>query len=98
MALEIPPHAAQVEFQTSFCIISVEVLLLRSAQKYCLRHISGGGITQWDKRLATNWSVRGSNSPIHVADRSRARVCGYSLPEVEGLNPAGVMDISVVEG
>ena len=34
--------------------------------------------------------------PIPVAERSKARVCGRSLPGVTGSNPAGSMDICVV--
>ena len=34
--------------------------------------------------------------PIPVAERSKARVCGRSLAEVAGSNPAGDMDVCVV--
>ena len=31
-----------------------------------------------------------------MAERSKACVCGHSLPETAGLNPAEVMDVSLV--
>ena len=41
-------------------------------------------------------TVRSSNLPIPVAERSKARVHGRSLAEVAGSNPAGGMDVCVV--
>ena len=34
--------------------------------------------------------------PVPVAERSKARVCGRSLAETEGSNPAGGMDVCVL--
>jgi hypothetical protein len=40
--------------------------------------------------------VLGSNPPIPVAERCKARVCGRLLAGVTGLNPTGGMDVCVV--
>ena len=54
------------------------------------------GIAQSACRLATRWTVRGSNSPIPVAEGSEASVCGHLLAGIVGSNPAGGMDVRVV--
>ena len=54
------------------------------------------GIAQSVWQLARGWTVRGSNSPVPVPERSDARVCGHSLAGIAGSNHAGVMDVRVV--
>ena len=54
------------------------------------------GIAQSVQRLATGWTVRGSNPPIPVAEQSKARVCCRLLTGVLGSNSAGDMDVCVV--
>ena len=39
---------------------------------------------------------RNRGSPVPVAERSKARVCGRSLIGIAGSNPAGVVDVCVV--
>ena len=62
------------------------------------------GIAQPVWRLATGWTVWGSNPADlsgcitinNVAERSKARVCGRSLAGIAGSNPATGMDVCVV--
>ena len=54
---------------------------------------SGAGISQSVQRLATGWTVRGSNLFIQVAERPNVKVCGRSLAGITGSNPAVGMNV-----
>jgi hypothetical protein len=62
-------------------------------------NVTWAAIAQSVRRLATGWTVHGSNPG---GSRSRwprgfkARVCGRSLARIAGLNPAGDIDVCVV--
>lgn len=62
----------------------------------CLHTVMWTGIAQSVWRLYTGWTVRGSNLLIPVADRFKAKVCGRSLAELAGSNPAEGTDVCMV--
>ena len=56
----------------------------------------GAMIAQSVQRLATGSTVWGSNLPIPVVARSKARVCGRRLARVTSSNLAVGMEVCVV--
>ena len=64
--------------------------LLHSALKYT----GQGKSIQYNDSLRTARS--GDRMPIPVSERSEAKICSYSLPEITDSNPDGGMDVCVV--